>query len=1109
MYNKYILFVFLWLTVGRLSGQDHWPVDYRVTHLVKRMPAGNQAELNRMLESLESWGEPAWNALLTGYDRDPGPYGYAVESFSRYVSVSNLKPAASWWEQAMLGRIASASDPAGFWWQQLAYVGGQQTLDSILVWQNTARQQNYLWPLAVALLHKLGVTACPDLQLEGIGLAGKLKMAAEVTLTPAQLQKVRGLLKSTDITLKRGATVALARQGRPEDVNVFSADALKGQAQGPLSYMQHLSAATAKPVLLSLTTQLLRSQASRADKIKVLSVLTDKLEQEALPLLTKAYANKTVDLPALLTLTQTIPGKQTLDGWLPFFAKASVADQAAIFTALGESRNQQHGITTVKRLLQPTLPPDVQAAGWKALEKLSGPACAQNILSQLLITAPGDRALQDIFEQILIRQADEAMLNDWFKNWNTLPIASKVLSMKLLSRRPLTSQADLVWEAINQPPSAVTEAAWRAYPALVQHKQAPALAAWMGSLPERRPLLQAAWQKIALTKEQKLGLISSVLKDGQSVMPWLPVLQSIGTHASGALLAAHTPATYQDTVAIALAAWPDLRTTPLVQQTYQQAGPEQRTAIWNTWWRTVQRLDLPTDEKRLRLESWLPRLSSHQEALGQCLQTLGQLKTYAGLWALVPYLEQGPVQQEAAIAIIRNILPANGQEEGLYGAPVHALLQQAIRVLGDQGPVQWVNPARDYLEKMPVKTDQYVSLFNGLDLSGWQGLAADPLQRMRLRADSLAMKQKLANANLTKNWRVQDGMIIFSGHGENLQTVKMYADFELLVDWRITKDGDSGIYLRGTPQVQIWDTSRVDVGAQVGSGGLYNNKLNASKPTLVADHAVGEWNTFKIRMLGEQVWVWLNGVLVTDGVTLENYWDYNLPIFPSGFIELQAHGTDLAFKNIFIKEITRINYGLTGSEQADDWESLFNGRDLEDWIGNKVDYTVQDGAIQVKPQGGGSGNLYTKEQFADFIFRFEFQLTPGANNGIGIRAPLSGDAAYAGMEIQVLDNEHEMYKNLRPYQYHGSVYGIMPAKRGALRATGEWNEEEIYVKGSYIRVTVNGVVINEGDFMAAAQPHGTMDHQQHTGLERKQGYIGFLGHGDVLRFRNIRVKRLN
>ncbi|MGN6511623.1 MAG: 3-keto-disaccharide hydrolase, partial [Chitinophaga sp.] len=159
------------------------------------------------------------------------------------------------------------------------------------------------------------------------------------------------------------------------------------------------------------------------------------------------------------------------------------------------------------------------------------------------------------------------------------------------------------------------------------------------------------------------------------------------------------------------------------------------------------------------------------------------------------------------------------------------------------------------------------------------------------------------------------------------------------------------------------------------------------------------------------------------------------------------------------------------------------------------------------PKSGSGGNIYTKDEFADFIYRFEFQLTPGANNGLGIRAPLGGDAAYKGIELQILDNEADIYKNLHVYQYHGSVYGVIPAKRGFLKPVGEWNYEQVTVKGTHVIVELNGTVILDGDY-ADARDNGTLDHKQHPGLKNTTGHIGYLGHGSVVRFRNIRIKDL-
>jgi hypothetical protein len=190
--------------------------------------------------------------------------------------------------------------------------------------------------------------------------------------------------------------------------------------------------------------------------------------------------------------------------------------------------------------------------------------------------------------------------------------------------------------------------------------------------------------------------------------------------------------------------------------------------------------------------------------------------------------------------------------------------------------------------------------FNGKDLTGWKGLVASPPARAKMSPDQLAKAQEAADKVMRDHWKVIDGVLVYDGHGTSLATAKDYGDFEMYVDWKIGKGGDSGIYLRGSPQVQIWDN-------KIGSGGLYNNqkKENPHNPLKVADKPIGQWNTFRIKMVGPKVWVWLNDELVVDNVTMENYWERNRPIYPTGQIELQHHGSTLWFKNIYLREIPR------------------------------------------------------------------------------------------------------------------------------------------------------------------------------------------------------------
>jgi hypothetical protein len=209
-------------------------------------------------------------------------------------------------------------------------------------------------------------------------------------------------------------------------------------------------------------------------------------------------------------------------------------------------------------------------------------------------------------------------------------------------------------------------------------------------------------------------------------------------------------------------------------------------------------------------------------------------------------------------------------------------------------------------EKLNTPPEGFTALFNGKDLTNWKGLMKgpndNPIKRAALSPEDAKKFQAEADEDMRKHWSVKDGIIVFDGKGRSLSTAKDYGDFEMYVDWKIEPKGDSGIYLRGTPQVQIWDTELKN-GAHVGSGGLYNNKTHPSTPSVKADKPVGEWNTFYIKMVGDKVTVKLNGVLVVDNIPLENYWDYSQPIFAKGPIELQNHGNTLYFRNIYIKEL--------------------------------------------------------------------------------------------------------------------------------------------------------------------------------------------------------------
>jgi HEAT repeat protein len=488
------------------------------------------------------------------------------------------------------------------------------------------------------------------------------------------------------------------------------------------------------------------------------------------------------------------------------------------------------------------------------------------------------------------------------------------------------------------------------------------------------------------------------------------------------------------------------------------------------------------------------------------LNQIGRTGTFNALMFAGEYLGQDALKERAATAVM-NIALAHPE---YTGENVIALLNKAAAALNNPDADYQRQSIRKHIAETP-NIKGFVQIFNGKDLTGWKGLVENPIKRAQMKPADLTKAQEKADEIMRRDWKVEDGLLVFDGPGfENICTVKQYGDFEMYVDWKLAsgRAPDAGIYLRGTPQVQMWDTARVRSGAQVGSGGLYNNKVYRSTPLTVADNKLEEWNTFYIKMVGDRVTVKLNGVLVVDNVILENFWDANLPIPAIEQIELQAHGSKVYYRNIYVKELERPEpFKLSAAEQKEGFKVLFDGTNMFEWTGNLVDYSIADGCIVLTPSEGSGGNLYSKNEYGNFVLRFEFQLTPAANNGLGIRAPLTGDAAYQGMELQILDNEDPVYANLEKYQYHGSVYGIIPAKRGFLKPLGEWNVQEVVADGDHIKVTLNGEVILDGNIREAVK-NGAPDKREHPGLLNPKGHLGFLGHGSPVKFRNIRIKEL-
>ncbi|MGH7946557.1 MAG: 3-keto-disaccharide hydrolase [Opitutaceae bacterium] len=424
----------------------------------------------------------------------------------------------------------------------------------------------------------------------------------------------------------------------------------------------------------------------------------------------------------------------------------------------------------------------------------------------------------------------------------------------------------------------------------------------------------------------------------------------------------------------------------------------------------------------------------------------------------------------------------------------------------------------------------FTPLFNGKDLAGWRGGETfDHRKLLDLSAADRAGQLAKWTATMTEvnpktgkpHWHVEGDELVNDGRGAYASTIRDYGDCELLLEYKTVAGADSGIYLRGVPQIQIWDITQPSqakdpkIRRHLGSGGLWNNPAGAPgrDPLVAADKPLGQWNTVRVIMVGSRVSVWLNDKQVVDHAILENVFDAKLPAgqrrpIPShGPIQLQTHGGEIRWRNLFIREIGAGEANrVLASRGGESFTKIFDGHSLEGWAGAVDNVEVKDGAMVWRENRRGVA--YWNHELADFQTRLMFKLPKAGNNGLAIRCPGAGDDAHKAMcEVQILDDNYEVHKpeKLDPRHVHGSAYGMVAAIRGYQRPLGEWNFQEVTVQGSTIKVELNGIVILDTDLskvdLATAKGN-------HSGRDRKSGFFGFAGHDDPVAFKEVSIKKL-
>ncbi|WP_319591473.1 family 16 glycoside hydrolase [uncultured Draconibacterium sp.] len=1131
--KKYIVQITTILLLACMSmagmAQDNRTLDTKVADVLAQMPTKNLTHRDKAMNEIFLMGNEGYQKLAaqlvplgTG---DDTAVRFALNSFSRYASQFGKNEERAFAEENLLKALSTASDVEvkTYLLNQLNLVAGEKTVEQVKSYLTDAQLAE---PAAQTILStedpktaEVFLAAFPNTesntQMTIVRALGRLKCKRAVSL-------ITPLISVDNEPMQKTALAALANIGSADSYKTllnaasdvdFNYDATNA-AEAFLTYTNRLGEQNELELMEKACKAIFKAN-SASDHLHnystALSIYAKYLGYEATPLLLGA-----IDSPdkafrySALNIAENLGGVADTRKWIAKAETANPEVKAEIIDMLGRRGCEQANDFVLASLNSGA--EVVRTEAVVALAKLQGNDAIPTLTAHL---AQGKDI--EATKKVLNTLLDKDHLYLISGNLDESTGKTKAAFIDLIGAKAGSQYFNEILAATSSSDADEKAAAFAALKQVSSYENTDALLKLLlavsepSEITETQLALMAAVEGVA-EEQGPNGKVLSTLDQSSKKARLFPILPTIGGEKALETVTGYfnsSTGEQKEAAFTALTNWQDYAASKPLFEICKSGNATFSQPAFESFVRMVAGANLPDDQKLLQYRKIMEFASSADDQKN-VIAAIGRLRTFLSLVYLEQYLQEDELTETTSRAIMNIAMPNSEGEGGLTGDIVRRILGKAEQALsGEDSAYDKIN-IQNYLKAMP-KEKGYVSMFNGKNLDGWQGMLLDgnPIKIAKLSDAERAKEQEAADIKMAENWSVKDGMIIFNGKGANLVSKKIYKDFDMIVDWRISKKGDSGIYLRGAPQVQVWDTSRVEVGAQVGSGGLYNNNPdNVRDPLLVADNPIDEWNTFRITMVGENVTVYLNGELVVDNIKMDNYWDRSIPIFSEGTIELQAHGNELAFRDVYVREIKTEEIGLTQEEIDEGFVSLFNGKNLDGWQGNKTDYYAENGELVVNPKMGGHGNLFTEKEYSDFNFRFEFKLTPGANNGLGIRAPLEGDAAYVGMELQILDNTAPIYADLEEYQYHGSVYGTIPAKRGFLNPVGDWNTEEVIVNGTKIKVILNGEVILDGD-IADARDNGTKDGKDHPGLKRDKGFIGFLGHGSELWFRNIRIKDLS
>ena len=901
-------------------------LEERVTGILAAMPAQNLAEMELRLAELVQLGPDAVDVICrrivppaTGGDAEAR---YALAGLAAARRTKPEGEAERKMISLAIGRALRKSpdrEVGAFLIEQLQLVGLGESIPVLAV----CLQDERLSAPAIRALEAIhspaaerallkALSAAPNHRLQAI-----IKALGDLSSIPAS-RRIGRYLESADSGLRQAAFYALANAGNPESAPLLSRALERavpeekiGLTSLQLLYARRLfESGDRKGAVAICRRQMSKARDSRNMNVNAaaLSILVECLGSGAMPDLLAAMESENSEFrTAALQLTSLIPGKSATGQWLEELKRCSPAVRADIIAMLG-MRNDRAALPAVLAELRSS-DPSARRAAIPASCRLGGESSLEP-LAELLLNGRDDEI--ELIRVALITLPPDRVNRELSVRFRRMPSGAKTAALEILSAHGSAANLGIIREGAKDSDARVRIGALLAFSYLAQEEDLPLLLDLLRQA--SRPEEYEAAQKAAAAAirgisdpEKRAEPILSVLRETSGMMRirFLELLPAAGSRRALQTVIDETKrqgidARQQDAAIRILSAWPDAGAAAEIRRWFMEStDPSRRLATLRGYLRLTVTAEAGRNDPSgaIRTLNEMLAAGSDPEEKKAILASMPGLQTGDALKIGARYLGDAALKTDAALAVLGLALSLPEAELDRIGYETVAIISRA-NAIHDNPYLR--EQAGKLLETLASRREQeFIPLFNGRDLTGWKGLVDDPPARARMSATELLRRQDEADNEMRAHWKATDGVLTFDGKGRSICTGSDYEDFELLVDWKIEAGGDSGIYLRGSPQVQIWDSAK----GPEGSGGLYNNQKNTGKPIVCADRPVGEWNTFWIRMTGERVTVYLNDVQVVDDVVMENYWQRDKPIFPVGQIELQAHNTPLYFRNIRIRDL--------------------------------------------------------------------------------------------------------------------------------------------------------------------------------------------------------------